>query len=165
MWLGYSRYGIMTGFTLVEVLVVMGLVAIISSLSVVNLIQPQTSANVFGVAETLVADLKGQQVKSMVGDSFGTVAAQQHGVYVQSGSYTLFKGASYSAGDSANFVIQPDSTITFSTTLPSSQAVFAKASGEVVGFTNGANTITVSNTVSGESKTITINTYGAITVN
>lgn len=153
------------GFTLVEVLVVMGLIVIVSSVAVINLIQPQTSASVFSTTNTLVADLKSQQLKAMVGDSLGAVTSQQHGIYIQPTSYTIFRGSAYSAIEDANFVIQPESTISLSTTFPTSQVVFAKSSGDVSGFTNSSNTITVSNTASGESKTITLNRYGAITVN
>jgi prepilin-type N-terminal cleavage/methylation domain-containing protein len=150
-----------SGFTLVELLIVMALIGVLTTLTVVNLVQPQRSASVAGAVEVLVADLRSQQLKSMAGDSQSASAAQAHGVYIQSDRYTLFKG-SYSGGDTDNFVVQPDG-VSFSTAFASSQISFQKASGEPASFNPSANTITVSN-ISGESKTITVNRYGVVTV-
>jgi hypothetical protein len=59
-------------------------------------------------------------------------------------------------------VVSLDSTINFSTTFPSSQIVFLRRSGEISGFVNGSNTITVTNTADGETKTLSINQLGVI---
>jgi prepilin-type N-terminal cleavage/methylation domain-containing protein len=153
------------GFTLIEVLVVMGLVAILASFSVVNLIKPQTTASLDGVSATLVVDIKSQQNKAMSGSALSAGSAQAHGIYIQPTSYTLFKGASYSAGDVDNFVISMESDTSLSTTFGSSQIVFSQLSGEVSSFVNGSNTITVNNLNGGGSKTLSLNPFGAITVN
>lgn len=155
----------MKGFSLLEVLVVMGLIAILTGLTVTNLIRPQTTASIDGVVNTLAADIKSQQLKAMVGDSLSASSAQEHGVRVQPTNYTLFKGASYAGGDTDNFTLQQGSDISLSTTFPSSVLIFTKAAGEVSGFVNGSNTITVTNTVSGQVKTLTVNRYGAVTIN
>jgi prepilin-type N-terminal cleavage/methylation domain-containing protein len=152
-----------SGFTLVELLVVMALIGILTSLTVMNLVQPQRSASLNGTVDVLVADIKSQQLKAMAGDAQSASAAQQHGVYVEPTKYTLFKGTTYSAGDGDNFVVQPDG-VTFSTTFASSQLSFQKASGEPASFSGSTNTLTVSN-LAGESKTITVNRYGVVTVN
>lgn len=151
------------GFTLIEVLLVMGLLAALSGLTIINLTRPQTRASLDGIVATLVADLRSQQIKAMAGDSLTAASAQAHGVYVQSGAYTLFKGASYSSSDADNFVVQADAGVALNTTLPSTQVVFTKGSGTFSGFASGQNSITVSN--AGESKVITINRYGVVAVN
>lgn len=153
------------GFTLVEILVVMGLFAVTVGLTYINFLQPQNTASQGGAATTLVADLKSQQTKAMAGDSGSASSAQAHGVYVQSGSYTLFKGSSYSAGDSDNYVVQAPTGVTFSTTFTSSQMVFAKGSGDFISYSATHNTITVNSSSTGVNKVITLNRYGAITVN
>lgn len=155
----------MKGFSLLELMVVMGLIAILTALTVTNLIRPQTSASLDGVVNTLASDIKSQQLKAMVGDSLSATSAQEHGLRIQPTNYTLFKGASYSGGDTDNFTLQQGSDITLSTTLPSSVLIFTKAAGEVSGFVNGSNTITVTNSVSGQAKVLTINRYGAVSVN
>lgn len=150
------------GFTLVELLVVMGLVGVLMTLTFVNLIQPQRSASLSGTVDVLVADLRSQQLKAMAGDTLGAATTQAHGIYVESNQYILFKGDTYSASDADNFIVQADG-VTFGTNLPSAQVSFQKASGEPAGFNASANTITV--TASGQSRTITINRYGVLTVN
>lgn len=153
------------GFTLIEVLVVMGLVAILASVSVVNLIKPQTTSSLDGVTATLVSDLKAQQNKAMSGGSVSSTTAQPHGIYIQPTSYTLFKGSAYSAVDDDNFVISMGTDTNLSTTFSSTQIIFAQISGEVSSWVNGSNTITVTNINGGGTKNISINVFGAITVN
>jgi hypothetical protein len=98
----------------------------------------------------------------MSGTTGSSSTQQDAGLFVQSNQYTLFVGSSYSAGNSYNYVYTAPSGTTFSTTLPSSSVVFTKSSGEVSGFVNGSNTITV--TTGTNSKLVTINRFGAITV-
>lgn len=153
-----------TGFTLVELLVVMGLLAILLSLTTVNLFSPQTDASLEGDVLTIANDIKAQQLRAMSGDSGSDGVTEPFGIYVQSNQYTLFKDAAYSGGSADNFVISTTSGITLTTNLPSSQVVFSKGSGDVSGFNASANTITVTNSA-GRSKVLTINRYGAVAIN
>ena len=150
------------GFTLIEILITFAIFAITASLVGVTLIHPQTSASLNATVDALLVDIKNQQTKAMSGDSEGTAAAAAYGIYFQTNNYTLFRGDTYPPGDPDNFLVETD-PVTISTTLPSSQLDFQKLSGEPVGYVAGSNTITVSN--AGESKTITINRLGALTVN
>ncbi|HSX00905.1 MAG TPA: type II secretion system protein [Candidatus Saccharimonas sp.] len=153
------------GFTLIEVLVVMAILAIVIGVAMVNLVRPQTQGDLVGVTQTLVADLKDQQAKAMAGDAgTGSTAAAQ-GVRVASGGYTLFRGSSYDGGDPDNAVVSPVSSISLSSTFSGGEVVFEAGSGEISGWSSGTDTITITNTVSSDSKTLTINRYGAITVN
>jgi prepilin-type N-terminal cleavage/methylation domain-containing protein len=152
------------GFTMVELLVVMALFATLITLTTVTLVRPQASASITKTANALVADIKAQQLRAMAGDSDSASSAQPYGIYVQGGQYTMFKGSAYSGADSDNFVIGAGSGITLSTTFASTQVVFAKGTGEVNSFNGSANTITVSSATSGQTKTITINRYGVVTV-
>jgi hypothetical protein len=49
------------------------------------------------------------------------------------------------------------------TTLPSSQLIFLKGSGEVSGYSSSTNTITLKDNDTGKTTTVTINKYGVIT--
>jgi prepilin-type N-terminal cleavage/methylation domain-containing protein len=152
------------GFSLVELLVVMGLFAVIAGITTINLIRPQTTASQQNTLNQLVSDLRAQQQKAMAGDSGAASTAQPYGVYIQNNQYTLFKGSSYSAADPENFVVAAGANTTITTTFGSSQVIFTKASGEITGFSAGANTITITNSVSGVSTVITMSRYGVLAV-
>jgi prepilin-type N-terminal cleavage/methylation domain-containing protein len=157
------RQGRAAGFTLVELLLVMGLMGVLLALTTIALVRPQSSASITSTVSGLVADLKAQQLKAMVGDS-GTVAtAQPHGVRIESAQYTLFKGSSYSGADAENFVVAVPDGVTLS--FAPANIIFVKGTGEVTGFPLASDTITITSAVSGESKQIVFNRYGALTVN
>jgi prepilin-type N-terminal cleavage/methylation domain-containing protein len=151
-----------SGFTLVELLVVVAIIAVLFGISVVSLGQPQSNTNAQDATETLVADIKNQQLFAMTGTT-GTASSQQSaGIFIQSGQYTLYTGASFVGGDNYNYVVSAPTNTAFSTTFPSGLLLFNKGVGDVNGFVNGSNTITI--TAPGRTRTITINRYGAVTV-
>lgn len=151
-----------SGLTLMELLLVMALIIPLLGLTAVSLLRPQTDASLEGIIATLTADIKSQQIRAMSGDGGSDGQAEPHGLFLEADRYTLFKDAVYTAGGGDNFVVSAGPGITISTTLPSSVLTFDRGSGEVAGFSAGANTITVSNGA-GRSVTLTINRYGAIT--
>ena len=152
-----------SGFTLVELLVVLTIILILFGLTTINLGQSVSTTNTATTVDSLLADLRNQQLLSMVGGNGSSGTQQPHGIVVQATKYTLFSSAVYSSSDSSNFDVSTGPSVTLSTTLPSSQVVFNKGDGSVAGFTAGSNTITV--TTAGTSHTITINRFGATTVN
>ena len=152
------------GFTLIELTLVMGIIAILISFITINLLKPQTTASTASTVQILGADIKEQQIKAMSGDSDGESSTDSQGIYFESNRYTLFRGPNYTSG-SHYFQVDMDQNLILSNTLPSSQVVFGKRSGEVASYAPGSDTITLSHTQSGEQKIITINRYGAITIN
>jgi hypothetical protein len=140
----------------------MGVILVLFGLSTVALGQPQAITNSSDTLDTLVNDLKTQQLAAMVGTTGSGTSQQPAGIYVQSNQYTLFTGSSYSAGNSYNYVFAAPTGVSFSTTLPSGIVLFNKGDGSVSGFTAGSNTITM--TTSSGSKVITITRFGAVTV-
>lgn len=155
------------GFTLVELLIVMALFAALAGLIGINLMKPQSTASVAAAADMLVSDLRAQQARAMAGESGSGAAPAAQGLRFtdNSGNYEQFKGTSYDAGDADNFNQQIDGPIELSTSFPGDVVVFLQRSGEVAGWANGQSTITIHNTSSNESKTITLNRYGVPTVN
>jgi prepilin-type N-terminal cleavage/methylation domain-containing protein len=151
-----------SGFTAVEMLVVLVIISVLFALTTINLGQAQTSTNMVSVTNKMLADLKSQQLLAMVGGDGGTTSQQPQGIYVQSGGYTLFAGSSYNGSDPNNFTVDVG-PFTLSTTLPSNQVVFETGDGAVTGFTSGSNTITIAR--SGSTQAITLNRFGAVTVN
>lgn len=153
------------GYTLTEVLIMIGIFAILSSFAVTNLLRPQSKVSIDSTVNTLIADLRNQQLKAMVGDAESTGTASAYGIYVETTKYTVFKGSTYVSSDSSNFIVNMEPTISLSTTLPSSQIVFSRVNGEVSGFTSGSNTITIINSTTNTQKTITLNRYGVPAIN
>ncbi|OGD86750.1 hypothetical protein A2164_01605 [Candidatus Curtissbacteria bacterium RBG_13_35_7] len=154
----------MKGFTLIELMVVMAIFALITGFGALNLVNLQTKSSLAADVNTLVADIKEQQIKTMVGDMGGTASQIEFGVYFESNRYTLFQGTSYSSNPS-NFPIDLSDNTTLTTSFPLSQLVFSVNSGEVLNFSAGSNQITVQDTINGDQKIITINRYGAILIN
>jgi type II secretory pathway pseudopilin PulG len=151
------------GFTLIEVLLVMGVTFALASFMSLNIFNSKASADINTTLYTFISDFKNQQTKAMVGDTEGRGIADTYGVYINSDQYILFHGANYNPGDTANFTVKLPDTFQMSTTFPSSKIVFTQGSGEVSPFTIGQNTITITNTKTNAAKTIQINKYGIIT--
>lgn len=140
----------MKGFTLVEILLALALIAFIAGASIPVYQSFQIKNELDNALNTLVQTLRRAQLLSQAvdGDS-------PWGVYLQSNSLTLFKGASFAARD-ANF----DEAFAFQTELTPSgiqEIVFDKFSGTLQ--TTGTITLT---TNTGETKSATINERGTI---
>ena len=152
------------GFTLVELVVVMAIFSILSTVITVNLLGVKHQASLNTSVTTLVSDLKNQQLKAMLGDTEGAAENNSYGIYFEPSRYIQFQGSSYNAGDPNNFIVDLDSSLEFKNIIfPSSSIVFSKGSGEISGFIDGSNTLTLSNTATPEEKTLVLNRYGVIT--
>lgn len=152
------------GFTLIEVALVVGIFAILASFATINLLRPQQSADLNSTTTSIIADIKQQQARSILGESGGGSSAVVHGIYFESNKYTLFGGLTYNSSDPANFVVNLSPGLTLSTTFTSSQVTFNLQSGEISGFTEGSNSVTLTAS-GGQSKTLTFNKYGVVSVN
>lgn len=153
------------GFTITELTVVLGILSILVTYSVINLTSVQHTTYLETTVDTVTSDLKQQQIKAVSGDTEGRGTIDSYGIYFQQDKYYLFHGTTYSAADTSNVLINMDNNIQIaSTTLPQSQIVFLKGSGEINNYSSSTNTITVRNTVTAAQKTITINRYGVITL-
>ena len=142
------------GFTIIELLVVIGVFAILATLSTLSLTQAQHSSSINSTVNVLISDLKRQQDKAMIGDTEGRGTHSNYGIHFDSTDYVLFHDI-YNATDPNNFLVNLGVTLNIST---GNDVIFAKGSGE-----STATTITLSDTVSHQQKTLTINQYGVIT--
>ncbi|MBI3341888.1 type II secretion system protein [Candidatus Curtissbacteria bacterium] len=147
------------GFSIVELLIIMGIFAIFVGFTSLNLLNIRSKSSLGTAVDVLLTDLNSQQIKAMSGDNGGDI----YGIHFLSSSYVLFKGT-YSAGDPANFTVNLDNS-SINTTLPSSSSelVFNKTSGAVVGFSSGANTIRFQTNDISNQKIITVNRLGVVT--
>lgn len=154
-----------SGFTIIELLVTLSVFATLATFISINLINPQKKSSIDTQVQTVISDIKSQQIKSMLGATNGQPASQKHGVYFTQNNYVLFSGNSYNPLDSSNFEVTLEGDVQISTTLPLSTLLFEKISGEVTSFTNGQNTITFTNPTDNQNKTFSVNYLGSVSVN
>lgn len=146
------------GFTLIELIVVLGMLATLTGLSYLTLFGRIQKTDVTSVMVSLIADLRAQQVRAMVGEQ--TNGSGSYGVHLDSAQYALFSG-SYVANDHAHSVF-PISGARLSTTFPGSNVLFSPGSGEITGFSSTGNAITVTSVEGGSTNTIRLNRYGVV---
>lgn len=150
-----------SGFSLIELILVMGIGLTLFGFVGLNLVNGQRIASVNSSGDSLFSDMASQQTKAMqgVGDTSGT----NYGIYFLQDRYILFKGDSYSASDPANYTVMLETGTVFTNiTFPNSSIVYEGRSGEVIGFTNGSNTLQIKDDQGPKLKTIAINRYGVV---
>lgn len=147
------------GFALVELLLVMGIMGILLGIVTINLSKVQRNTSIATAVETLIADMKSQQLNAMSGVSIGA-SGDSYGVYFdpsQKNKYVLFHGSTY-AVDPTNFIVTFDSSIII--TPSTNPIVFLQQSGEIS--THADTTVTLTNVSGTEQETLTANRYGVI---
>jgi prepilin-type N-terminal cleavage/methylation domain-containing protein len=150
------------GFTLIELIVIMAMIAALAGLVTINLFASQQRSSLVQVTDTLVADLESQQTKAMTGITANGAIPFGYGIYFDNNRYILFSGASYNATNPSNSVVPVDSPVTIGSVGFSGRTVlFASVSGELPGYVTGADTVRLQNT-GGQTKIIRMNRYGVI---
>ena len=151
------------GFSLIEIVVSVGIFMLLSGFVVLTLIQQQNKASVNALMETVVADISLQRTKAMNGYSLNGQSGNKYGIYFLADKYILFTGDSYSATDTANYTVNLEGGLMFSDiNLPNSSIVFNSISGEVSDFSATSNYFTLEDSTQTEAKTARINKYGVI---
>lgn len=153
------------GFTLIEILLTIGLLTVLTSLVSLNLTFPQTKSLTETSSTTLMADIKHQQMKAMVGATEGG-SKDSFGIYFSPTSYILFKGTSFNSAEPNNYTVNLEKNVALSNiSFPSGQLVFSVLSGEVANFDKSANSLVIANANGENQVTLSVNRYGAITKN
>lgn len=147
------------GFTLIELGIVLAIMAILLTLSIVSLSNIQDQTYISKSLEILLSDIKMQQNKAMNGETDGETSTYRYGIYFEGNTYTLFRGDTYNPSDSYNFTVTLDGQLSFSSVLfTNSEIVFEKGSGEILNFTEGNNTFSIS-----DGTTVSMNSLGVFT--
>lgn len=144
------------GFTLVELVVVISIIVTLLGFITISLVRSQQSASLTSVEEILLADLKQQQLKAMIGDTEGRETSDQYGIHFDPNKYVLFHGT-YSAEETSNSVINLDNNMQFNS--PLSDVIFSRISGEI----SPAVIIELQDNTNSKLKRIYLNTLGVIT--
>ena len=126
------------GFTLIEIIVVLGILSTLLSIGYISAVNIQRRAPITATVNIFIADLRSEQTKAMT-------AVNQNSYSISIADYPT-----------------PENII-INTTFPGSVIAFTKGSGDIAGFVPGNNTVTITQTLTGEHKIITINRYGAVT--
>ena len=149
-----------SGFTFVELILVMAIAATFFGFVMINLIGTQKTSEVTTQTDTLVSDLSSQQTKAMLGA--GTASGTDYGIHFDTNKYTLFLGSTYTPSDANNFVVNIDSGYQLVNTFTGGNIVFVSTTGTVSGYLNNKNTVTVEDKSGLKTKTITVNRYGVV---
>src|ERR1035437_5373941 len=115
------------GFTLLEILIVIAILAVLTVISLNTFVQIKNSQAQQMDTETIVETLR--QARSQ---TLSSQSASQYGVHFASGAITLFTGASYVSNDPNNkiFTLSNVNVITASLSGGGSDIVFNRLSGE-----------------------------------
>lgn len=152
-----------TGFTFIELVLVIGILGTLFGIGVLSLSNLQLFTTNSTDASVLISDIKSQQIKAMTGDTEGRGTPDNYGVKILPNQYILFHGNTYNPSDTSNYAIDISASQSLTSTFPNNEILFTQSSGEIAGFSNGQNTIILTTTSTGEKKTITLNKYGSVT--
>lgn len=145
------------GLSLVELILIMSIMATLTGLITINLVNSQQRASLSSLVQNLISDIRQQQIKAMVGDTEGGTSANSYGVHIDSNKYVLFRGTSYVVTEPSNFAVNMPNNMIFMT--PGLDIIFSKVSGEI----SAPASFQLQDTTNGNTKTIQINRYGVIT--
>lgn len=141
-------------FTFVETIMVMGVIAILFSLSAPQLFRLRDRNSLQTTSTQLLSLIRQQQLKSMN-------SPNEYGIYFEQSKYTLFDGTTYSAIDPTNSETILDYPLQFTLIqFPSSQLVFASGSGEIVSFDPNNHSFILEETLNNDQTTVQFNSLG-----
>lgn len=145
------------GFTFVETIMVIGIIAILFSLSVPQLFRMQDRNTLQTSLTKLISLIRQQQLHAMN-------APKQYGIYLEQSKYTLFDGPIYSNTDPTNTINVLDYPLQFTLVkFPSSQIIFASGSGEIVSFDTNNHSFILEDMLNQDKRTVQFNELGVPT--
>ena len=123
----------------------------------ISLVRSQQTASLTSVEEILVADLRQQQLKSMIGDTEGRSTSDSYGIHFDSNRYVTFHGLAYSSADTSNSFFNLENNMQFNN--PNFDVIFSKLSGTI----SVALTIELQDNTNSNLKRIYLNRHGVVT--
>lgn len=131
------------GFTLVELVVVIGFSLAFVGMVGLSALRTRARANVDSFRQTLLADIRSQQQRAMSGMTSSNLVVDGWGVHFESDRYFLFAGNTYVPESPANVVYSVPGGITLSVVLPQGNYIFARGSGDLIGYVSGQDLVVI----------------------
>lgn len=151
------RKTLLSGFTIPELIVAMGVFMILASLATISVVGVKQRTSLETTVNILISDIKQQQLKAMIGDTEGRGVRDDYGIHPGTDAYVLFHGSTYDVGTSGSFTVNLGDNVYF-TSGP--DIVFLRRSGEVSG---GDTSLTLRENTTGTQRIINLNRYGVVT--
>lgn len=119
------------GFSLIEILVVLAILGFVGAFTVILSIDSYRAQTFRSERDIIVSTLHKARSQAINNICLGATCTGglPHGVHVESGSYTIFQGATYNASDPLNYTVEGSLGVVISPTP--TDIVFAQLSGEV----------------------------------
>ncbi|MDP1743574.1 MAG: type II secretion system protein [Candidatus Amesbacteria bacterium] len=130
------------GFTLIEMIVVIGIGLVILTTTTVLLLGGQRRVVKISAEEQILSDIRSVQTKAMSG-----LGAQS--ISFANNSYTT-----------DNYVVNLDNNIQLTTTFAGSSIVFLAVSGEINNYVSGSDTVSITDATDDTKRVIHFNKYG-----
>lgn len=140
-------------------MITVGIVAVILSATTMNLLSAKYKASLNSIKTQFIADLKQQQLKSMIGDTEGSGSPDKFGIHLDEHQYILFKGSPYTENPN-NYTIALQEDLIFDPNGGS--IIFEQGSGEIA-TESTISCIIIKNITNSEAKYISINSLGVVT--
>lgn len=150
----------MKAFTLIELLIVIGIAAVLATVGVLNLFNYRAQNDLDMTIKEIVSALRVAQNYSISQELIESGSGRKWGVHFESGNYVLFRGIDYN--DSGKVIASKSAlrqTVEFKTMPSPADIIFEPITGKP----NSSNTIEVSlKSDTNNYKTITISNNGQI---
>lgn len=153
------------GFTLVEVVIVGAIMGMMFLVSAPSLFGGIRSATLDQEADSIMRDLNTQQARAMQGLVSPSGSVADYSVRFETDRYVLYPGIVYDMGNNQNQEVMLDPAMRFTViAVPGQIVTYARGSGKMRGFINGADYIELSDTETGNRITIRINESGVLSL-
>jgi prepilin-type N-terminal cleavage/methylation domain-containing protein len=158
--LNTSKYASARGFSLLEMLVVIGMASILGGLALFASMDAFHGTNFRSERDMLVGLIQHARAQAVhnVCTGSGCTNGLPHGIRFDTDTYTLFQGGTYVAGNSTNAVFEANTAFPHAGSLAGSEVIFSQLSGTT---SCSACTFSLADT-EGHTSTITVTGEGQI---
>ena len=153
------------GFSLIEILIVIGLFAMIAGVTLIVSMDSFRGHSFYSERNVLISTIQKARSQAISNMCFGggCVDGKPHGVHIESTQYTVFQGSSWAGRDSA---IDEVVSITSKSVTASGfvDVIFEQLTGEATFSPSSSHDIVLTDSAGKDSSTITITQAGRICI-